>query len=117
MYQIEYSTLFKRNIKKLVKKYPTIKQDLSNLVEQIKEGNFQGDRLQGFSDSLLYKVRVQSTDQNRGKQGGFRVIYYILTQENIVYFMNIYTKAQRSDLSFKGKQDIKELIAILNNYK
>ena len=84
MYQIEYTTLFKRNLKKLAKKYPQIKQDLSNLLEQLENGIFKGEKLQEFSDSLLYKVRIGSTDQNKGKQGGFRVIYYDLRSSNII---------------------------------
>jgi mRNA-degrading endonuclease RelE of RelBE toxin-antitoxin system len=112
MYQIEYTTLFKRNLKKLAKKYPQIKQDLSNLLEQLENGIFKGEKLQEFSDSLLYKVRIGSTDQNKGKQGGFRVIYYIIDQKNNIYLMTIYVKSQQSNLSHKQKQDIKELIKI-----
>ena len=109
MYQVEYTALFKRNLKKLAKKYPRINRDLSNLLDQLENGEFNGDELQGFVGSV-YKIRVGSIDQKKGKRGGFRIIYIIVTDIETVHLLTIYAKAQQEDLSHQQKQDLKLLI-------
>lgn len=115
MYKVLYSAPFKRNLKKLIKKYPRIKKDLSALLDQLEEGVFQGDQLQGLSCSV-YKVRVASIDQKKGKRGGFRVVYYVVTPDKVVYLMTIYAKAHQEDLAHGQKQEIKTFIETLANY-
>jgi mRNA-degrading endonuclease RelE of RelBE toxin-antitoxin system len=113
MYHIKYTTLFKRNLKKLIKKYPRINRDLSNLFDQLENGEFHGDELQGFVGSV-YKVRIGSIDQKKGKRGGFRIVYLIVTAIETVHLLTIYAKAQQEDLSHQQKQDLKFLIEELN---
>lgn len=74
MYIIQPTPLFEKKKNKLKKKYPRIEKDYAPLVKKLKQGEFDGAELQGFSGSV-YKVRVASIDQNKGKRGGFRVIY------------------------------------------
>jgi len=68
MYKILTTSLFKRNIKRLSKKFPRIKKDLLPLLEQLENEIFEGDLLQEFQ-ALVYKVRVGSIDQKKGKRG------------------------------------------------
>lgn len=67
-YKIIASPLFDKNIKKLKKKYPKVKQDVSNLVKELyknpKSGISLGDN--------LYKIRVPNSSIPIGKRGGFR---------------------------------------------
>jgi hypothetical protein len=39
-------------------------------------GEIIGDRLQGL-DAEVFKVLVRNSDTNRGKSGGYRVIYWL----------------------------------------
>lgn len=112
MYQIKYTASFKRDLKKLSKKYPQIKKDLSSLLDQFEEGIFEGDELQDFPGTV-YKVRVGSTDQRRGKLGGFRVIYLIVVNMETVHLMTIYAKARQADLTHRQKQELKEIIEFI----
>ncbi len=68
-----------------------------------------GDELKKFS-STVYKVRIGSTDQNKGKRGGFRLVYIVIRKADIVYLMAIYAKAQKEDLTQKEEKQIKDFI-------
>lgn len=109
-YTIEFTAVFKRRIKKLSKKYPHIKQDFSALLDQLEEGNFHGDEIQGFQ-GRVYKVRIASSDQKKGKSGGFRFIYYVVSQNETVYMMTAYAKSAQENLTNQQKEEIKASIA------
>jgi mRNA-degrading endonuclease RelE of RelBE toxin-antitoxin system len=42
-------------------------------------------------------VRVRNNDLQRGKSGGYRVIYYIETQDEVI-LLTIYSKSDQSDV-------------------
>ncbi|HPQ40832.1 MAG TPA: hypothetical protein PLV45_10705 [bacterium] len=67
--------LFSNALKKLAKKYPSIKQDFKALLETLSENPQAGVRIKGM-DIPLYKIRMATSDKHRGKSGGFRVIYF-----------------------------------------
>jgi mRNA-degrading endonuclease YafQ of YafQ-DinJ toxin-antitoxin module len=45
--EIRYSRQFKRDLKKLAKHYPHIKDDIQPELEKLENGEILGDRLQG----------------------------------------------------------------------
>lgn len=106
MYKIKTSTSFDRSIKKLFKKYPKVKQDCLKLLEKLEQGIFDDDKIQGFSGNI-FKVRIGSTDQKKGKSGGFRVIYYVVTKNKKVVLLTIYAKAQQETIT---NQEIKNIL-------
>ena len=65
---------FKKFFKKLYKKYPSIKNDLAELIEKLEEDYNIGIAL----GSNLYKIRLAIESKNKGKSGGARVIYFFL---------------------------------------
>jgi mRNA-degrading endonuclease RelE of RelBE toxin-antitoxin system len=91
MTRVEIAPLFARTIKQLQKKYPHVWKDVKPLVSQLKEGQTPGERLQGV-ERVAYKVRVANHDAQRGKSGGYRIIYYLRTDERI-YLLVIYSKS------------------------
>lgn len=68
MYQLELIDSFKRDLKKLTKKYPRIKKDLSELFTHLEKGNFQGDELQGFP-GLVYKPALPPLTRKKARAG------------------------------------------------
>lgn len=97
MYKVYPTHSFERIRNKLKKKYPRIEQDYTPLVEKLKKGVFEGDEVQGFS-GLVYKVRIGSVDQKKGKRGGFRIIYYLVTPKKTIYLLTIYPKTMRENI-------------------
>lgn len=67
-----------------------------SLVVQLRKGETPGDRIQGLL-YRVYKVRLKNSDSQRGKSGGYRVIYYLETEDQTV-LLTIYSKSDQSDL-------------------
>ena len=109
MYTVQPLHIFEQLKNRLKKKYPRIEQDYAPLVQRLKQGDFEGDELQDFS-ALVYKVRVGSIDQKKGKRGGFRIIYHVLERKKLVYLIAIYPKARQKDLTPEQKQKFKKIV-------
>jgi mRNA-degrading endonuclease RelE of RelBE toxin-antitoxin system len=88
---------FVKDIKKLGKRYRSVKQDVRSLVAQLEVGETPGDIITG-TKYPVYKVRVKNSDNNKGQSSGYRVIYYIQTSEASL-LTNIYYKADRTNIS------------------
>ena len=99
---------FEKKLKQLSKKYPHIGLDIGSLVDSLESGTLCGDRISGLS-AVVYKVRIPSSDQKKGKSGGFRVLYYVKTSLEHVYFLTIYAKAYQEDIRTKEIQSILDL--------
>ncbi len=48
--------------------------------------------------------------QGKGKRGGVRVIYFYRSVADVVYFLDIYAKAVKEDLTPADRQQLKELV-------
>jgi mRNA-degrading endonuclease RelE of RelBE toxin-antitoxin system len=97
-YRIKVLPWCSRQLKKLRKKYPQIKNDLENLGSILTQSPESGDRIPGL-DVALYKIRMRSCDQKKGKRGGYRVIYYFKGENSIIYLVDIYAKVDREEFS------------------
>jgi mRNA-degrading endonuclease RelE of RelBE toxin-antitoxin system len=87
---------FERRIKKLKKRYPRILDAVYPLIDELEQGHTPGDRLQGIPQ-LVYKVRLPNPDAQRGKSGGYRVIYYLQTADRTSLLL-IYSKSDTTDI-------------------
>ena len=71
--QVEAAPTFKRNLKKLSKKYRSIQADVQPIVEQLQQGQFAGDLIQDIGYDV-FKLRIKNSDIQNGKSGGYRFI-------------------------------------------
>jgi mRNA-degrading endonuclease RelE of RelBE toxin-antitoxin system len=106
MYSVKITDIFAKETKKLSKKYRHIQKDCLPLLDQLEAGQLVGDAVSGF-DNKLYKVRVPSSDQKKGKRGGFRVIYYIVSDENEIFLLTIYAKATQANIK---NNDVRKML-------
>ncbi|MBK1720510.1 type II toxin-antitoxin system RelE/ParE family toxin [Thiocystis violacea] len=97
---VSYSEAFKRQIKRLSRRYRRIRDDLQPIIDQLAAGQTPGDRIQGVGD-MLYKVRVRNTSAGRGKSGGYRIIYYLRSTTDVL-LVTIYSKADQSDIDVEA---------------
>ena len=89
---------FKRQFKRLKKKYPSLTEDLKIFSLDLRANPQQGVPL----GARLYKVRMAIAAKGKGKSGGARVITYRLlaTQEHIeITLLTIYDKNEIDNLS------------------
>jgi len=96
---------FKRDFKKLLKKYKNIIADFKVLTLDLQENPKAGIYLQ----NNCYKIRVANSSIPIGKSGGFRTIYYYIDESNEIYLISIYSKTQKDTIN---KNKIAELLKI-----
>jgi mRNA-degrading endonuclease RelE of RelBE toxin-antitoxin system len=95
--RIGVSGRFKREIKRLVRKYPSIQQEVKDLETQLKNDLRPGDKMPNVGYDI-YKVRLRNPSAGKGKRGGFRAIYYLFTGEHVI-LLTIYSKSEQEDVS------------------
>jgi mRNA-degrading endonuclease RelE of RelBE toxin-antitoxin system len=95
--QIALTPRFQRDLRDLARRYRSIRTDLQPLIEQLQAGETPGDRMTGVKYQV-FKVRLKNSNIQKGKSGGYRVIYYLKTEESIV-LATIYSKSDLSDVS------------------
>jgi mRNA-degrading endonuclease RelE of RelBE toxin-antitoxin system len=74
--KVQFTDVFKRQVRDLAKRYRKIKLDIQSALEQLQSGELIGDQVQktGYT---VFKVRVKNSDIQKGKSGGYRLIYYV----------------------------------------
>jgi mRNA-degrading endonuclease RelE of RelBE toxin-antitoxin system len=99
---------FTQNIRRLKKKYRSILQDLEPTIEQLQSGEIIGDQVPG-TGYPIFKVRVKNSDAQRGKSGGYRILYYLKTSTRIL-LLTLYSKSEQDDIAAE------DLITIIKDY-
>lgn len=56
-----------------------------------------GVRVPGVRGYVVYKARIKNSDLQKGKSSGYRIIYYLRT-ENAVRLLTIYPKVSVGDI-------------------
>ena len=95
--QVEASQTFNRNLRSLAKRYRSIRNDIQPVIEQLERGELLGDQISGIGYEV-FKLRVRNSDIQKGKSGGYRLIYYVKTVEGII-LLTIYTKSEQADMA------------------
>jgi mRNA-degrading endonuclease RelE of RelBE toxin-antitoxin system len=91
---------FERKLKRLSKKYKSIKKDLSEIIEKLSENPSIGVSI----GRNCYKIRTAIASKGKGKSGGARLITYVRIVKNTVYLMDIYDKSEQANISDKELQ-------------
>lgn len=86
---------FNRRIKKLAKKYASLKEEYLGLVENLEIQPKQGMSIGGN----CFKIRLLIKSKGKGKSGGARVITYVALIEETVYLLAIYDKSDVATIS------------------
>jgi mRNA-degrading endonuclease RelE of RelBE toxin-antitoxin system len=92
--EIRFSRFFLRNIKHLRKTQPLIADVVEAFGERLRAGETPGDQIPGIGHRV-YKVRLAGGE--KGKRGGYRMIYYVHLPTQIL-LVTIYVKAQQENI-------------------
>ena len=96
---VEYTPEFKRCLRKLARKYRSIRTDLEPVIKGLQAGELVGDQIIG-TDYTLFKSRVRNSDIQKGKRSGYRLIYWLRTSKDII-LVTVYSKLDQGDISTK----------------
>lgn len=94
--QVEAAATFTRNLRTLAKKYRNIRNDIQPIIEQLQQGELPGERISGI-EYEVFQLRVRNSDVQKGKSGGYRLLYYVRTGTGII-LLTIYTKSEQADI-------------------
>lgn len=88
---------FKKEAKRLVKKYPSLKKELIELATLLKSTPTAGISLGNNASKIRISIKSKST----GKSGGARVITYVVTENKEIYLLTIYDKGELDTIDDK----------------
>ena len=107
-YRIEQTDEYKRRLKRLAKKYRSLKTDLSALYDILERDPEHGVQIR----PQVRKVRVAIKSKGKGKSGGARVLTYLIVPDRqdlgtgTVYLLTIYDKSTSEALSERYIDDL-----------
>lgn len=101
-YSIKSIKVFERQAKKLIKKYPSLKEEILQLSQQLKQNPLQGTSMGKNS----YKIRLAIKSKGKGKSGGARLITHTVVTEETVYLLTIYDKSNKENLTDKELEEL-----------
>lgn len=102
-YNILPTSKFSKEIKRLIKKFPSLKSEFANLISLLSENPTTGTSL----GENCFKIRIAIASKNKGKSGGARIITYLILKDKSVFLLTIYDKAEKQNITEK---ELKELI-------
>jgi mRNA-degrading endonuclease RelE of RelBE toxin-antitoxin system len=101
-YSIELTDNFKKEAKRLTKKYPSLKTELAELFTELEENPTTGTPL----GNDIYKIRLAVASKNKGKSGGARVLSFVKVTQTTVLLFSIYSKGELDNLTDKQIQEL-----------
>ena len=106
-YSIIATELFERKLKRLAKKYISLKADLLEVLKQLEENPTLGTPI----GKDCYKIRVAITSKGKGKSGGARIITFIRIVRETIFLMDIYDKSEQANITDKELQLLIDLLS------
>lgn len=101
-YNVIPTPKFKKEAKRLTRKYASLKGELANLSLELANNPAQGTSLGNNS----FKLRLAIKSKGKGKSGGARVITYIVTEDEEIYLLTIYDKSEIENVSDRVLKDL-----------
>jgi len=96
-YKVDTIAPFRKEAKKLIKKYPSLKNELAELGSQLSNDPTAGTAL----GNNCYKIRLAIASKGKGKSGGARVITHFYVSDETVFLLSIYDKSDKENISDK----------------
>lgn len=70
LFNVELTDDFKRDAKRLIKKYRSVASEIKDLIQSLESEPIQGEPL----GKDCYKIRMAIASKNKGKSGGSRAV-------------------------------------------
>lgn len=107
-YEIYLDDHFKRAVKHYKKRYPSVVEDVTKVVEELQQVPTKGKVVPGWKG--VRKIRVDNSDITKGKSGSYRLLYYVINQPaKRLILLSLLAKNEREDF------EKKEVLGILRD--
>jgi mRNA-degrading endonuclease RelE of RelBE toxin-antitoxin system len=93
---------FDKELKRLSKKFASIKNEYLLLINSLKIEPHQGIPL----GNNCYKIRFSIASKGKGKSGGARIITCVQIFKTSVYLLTIYDKSEKENISNSELQEL-----------
>ena len=93
-YKVETGQTFDAQLKRLVKKYASLKNEIAQLGNRLAEDPAFGTPI----GKSCYKIRLAIKSKGQGKRGGARVITCVIAVDERVILLSIYDKADQNTI-------------------
>ena len=94
-YNIIATPKFIKDLKRLAKKYSSLKVEYEQLLEQLIESPTLGVHI----GNDCYKIRLSIASKGKGKSGGARIITCVKVIKTTVFIIGIYDKSEVANYS------------------
>ena len=101
---------FDRQLKRLARKFHSLKTEYAILVEELERNPQKGTPM----GNNCFKIRMAIASKGHGKSGGARVITHIYIENETVFLLAIYDKSEQTDIS---DRELKELLMEIENMR
>ena len=108
-FNIFTTDFFDKELKKLSKKYPSIKNDYKTLIDSLKKEPKQGQPL----GKDCYKIRMAISSKGKGKSGGSRIISCVKIVANSIFLLSIYDKGDKENISDSELDNLLKLAGLM----
>lgn len=105
-FNVKTISVFERQAKRLMKKFPSLKKEIQILISELKEKPTKGTSI----GQDCHKIRLAIASKGKGKSSGARVITHLVYKNDTVYLLSIYDKSDMENLTDK---EILELIKLI----
>lgn len=95
-----------KTYRKAVKKLGASEAELKAVEDEIAANPTAGDVIQGTGGAR----KIRFAFGGKGKRGAGRAIYVAMIEDDLIYMLMAYSKAERDDLTKDDKDAIKEFI-------
>ena len=96
-YKIQATPQFSRELKKLTKKYISLKEEFLALLKSLENNPTQGSSL----GNDTYKIRLAIHSKSSGQRGNARVITFVRIVEKEIILLGIYDKSKQESITVK----------------
>ncbi len=104
-YKVFLPGAFKSVLKHYKKKYPHAGEDLKQILHLVVNNPDIGKSLQGLEG--VKKVRFRNSDVQKGKSGGYRLVYLLEDTRSLIVPLLMYSKSNKASVT---EQEIRSLL-------
>ena len=93
----EVSSEFEKSLKRLSKKYPSLKMDYLAFLSELEKNPMMGDEI--FPNCRKARIAIKS--KGKGKRGGGRIIFYFEIANDKIILLFVYDKSEMENVQTK----------------